>query len=94
MTHKEAKGEWQPIETAPKDGTSVLLWGLWAGEISGIGKVPGMGIGYYSGSGDYASQGFLWVDVGGDAYAVWGNPTHWMPLPDAPSASSRAGGKE
>jgi hypothetical protein len=75
--------EWQLIESAPKDGTPVLLWGQWAGEINGIYKVPGMEIGYYTGpSGDYA--GFEWAATGGDAYAVWGKPTHWMPLPPPP----------
>lgn len=78
--------EWQPIETAPKDDTPVLLWGLFAGEISGISKAPGMEIGYYTGGGDYASQGFLWATTGGDAYAVWCKPTHWMPLPAPPGA--------
>lgn len=76
--------DWQPIETAPKDGTPVLLYGEWAGEIWGVFDEPSMEVGLYAGSGDYARQGFLWAATGGDAYATWCKPSHWMPLPAPP----------
>jgi hypothetical protein len=78
----EQQAQWQPIETAPKDGTNVLLFGLWAGEIHGVHDCPSMEIGYFSDGSDY--EGFDWVATGGDYYCTWGKPTHWMPLPDAP----------
>jgi len=62
---------WQPIETAPKDGTFVLLSGhelpVWQG--SWVGRV-----------GRYPINGwtrFNSVDID------W-SPTHWMPLPEPP----------
>jgi hypothetical protein len=65
--------DWQPIETAPKDGTNILLgW-------------PTMVLsGYWA---DWRSRK-SWVTSRGeysDKYA----PTHWMPLPDPPVAGSR-----
>ncbi|KKM22878.1 hypothetical protein LCGC14_1620870 [marine sediment metagenome] len=64
MTH-----EWQPIETAPKDGTWVFLF------VPGHGPArarwshnPGMADGWRShGTGRTITQG-----------------THWMPLPEPP----------
>lgn len=76
--------EWQPIETAPRDGRALLLWGIYAGEINGIKDVQVIDVGYYSnGKSDYGSEGW-WNSSGGDAYACWVRPTHWMPLPNPP----------
>ena len=64
--------EWQPIETAPKDGTPVLLWALldWKDDL-----VPVCGW--------YAQSSRKWL-----CHAAWLNPTHWMPLPAPPAAPS------
>lgn len=69
--------EWHPIETAPKDGTTIRL------------KVPaeGMNAGFEENArwrsgvdedGPYGfwSYGFGWL--------THVKPTHWMPLPDPP----------
>lgn len=75
--------DWQPIETAPKDGTLILGFGQWAGEISGIDSTPGRCLIYWcSPHTDY--PGFEWKVTGGDAYASWMKPTHWMPIPEPP----------
>ena len=78
--------EWQPIETAPKDGKAVLLykpdermvgeytiagyWGEWPGHEDGWIACDGKPQGYYS-------------NVAGGRQ---GYPTHWMPLPPPPEA--------
>jgi hypothetical protein len=61
--------EWQPIETAPKDGTPVLVFvpKAW-------GKHDEIHVG---------KQRRFWV-VGNQFYFDIGNPTHWMPLPEPP----------
>ena len=70
---------WKPIETAPKDGTSIL----------GFQATPGdhenrMAVCWRYGK----SEAPLWMGEGGLM------PTHWMPLPPAPSASSTEEGGE
>lgn len=76
--------EWQQIETAPRDGSQVLLYGLWAGEVSGPIIDPRVDIGFWNGGeSDYAGTDW-WQIVTGDAYACWLKPTHWMPLPEPP----------
>lgn len=76
---------WQPIETAPKDGTNIILAdgkhatvGNWYHEEPYIHEYRDLG-------GNYAGQdegdGFNgWVDWSGGI-----TPTHWMPLPPPPS---------
>lgn len=64
--------DWQPIESAPKDGERVLLWGL--GFLVMLGQWAGLG--------DYA--GPQWWSVTG--VAIVPPPTHWMPLPQPPGA--------
>lgn len=79
--------DWQPIETAPRDGTYIFGWGKWAGEINGIAlDGPTMQIIYYS-DGRTDCPGFDWNCYGGDAYASWMKPTLWQPLPQPPEAA-------
>lgn len=75
---------WQPIETAPRDGTPIIAYGRWAGEINGPDKEPGTYIvaWQYGGRTDY--EGFEWTCQNTDAYAAWVKATHWMPLPEPP----------
>lgn len=61
---------WQPIETAPRDGTRVLAWVK--GHLVMIA--------------DFRKWGFnresSWVSItGGEIHP---QPTHWMPLPATP----------
>ena len=68
---------WQTIETAPKDGTSILLYGYWEGEIHKIEDEKNIWMAQYT-YGD-------WLINGGDSYGSYvRNPTHWMPLPEPP----------
>lgn len=79
--------KWQPIETAPKDGTWVLLSGGsirygWDGD--DIPKcVCGQYTSYLNGSGyDGGWWQFAWYD--GGYYGEYEGPTHWQPLPEPP----------
>lgn len=67
----EAMQAWQPIDTAPTDGTHVLLFCERA-----TVKITG---GYYS---DHPHD-HCWI-AGGYMRKGKQKPTHWMPLPDAP----------
>ena len=66
---------WQPIETAPKDGTNVSLWS------SGF-----YGICHWSPPGTISEDGF-WCYTPRVEWAILElkSPTHWMPLPEPPS---------
>lgn len=76
-------GDWLPIESAPRD-EPVLVYGLWAGEVSGQWDKPVMMPASYAGpGGDF--PGFDWVCEGTSGYAAWMKPSHWMPLPDPPA---------
>jgi len=64
---------WQPIETAPKDGTRILAWPVYSDDLPAearwryMRRTPGR---WETGSGP-----------------IYGNgPTHWMPLPPSPEA--------
>lgn len=62
--------EWQPIETAPKDGTEILGFResfVWCDKYAAI---------------RFISDTNEWRHVD---RAVFLNPTHWMPLPAPPA---------
>lgn len=75
----EARG-WQPIDTAPKDGTAVLVYpGTWDGRSAAIAKWE---------SDKYAKKPRpYWRrddDMGRVTFSRERPPTHWMPLPLPP----------
>ncbi len=98
--------DWQPIESAPKDGTAILIFqpgGNAMGRRSQIHMpVDALGLDEISYSSDdprlqhYDDNRFAigyWRPWGG-----WGNrnsstvtPTHWMPLPHPPQRATTSG---
>lgn len=69
LPEKQSSG-WQPIETAPKDGTKVL------GYCDAYGNVVVMEWFVYHGC------RAVWETVDGESEV---EPTHWMPLPNPPT---------
>lgn len=74
--------EWQPIETAPKDGTLILVY-------EPVRQYAEAGIYMVSWDREYPYQPKTWCIVyseqdeqGGCATVDWA--TYWMPLPEPP----------
>ena len=82
------KADWRPIETAPKDGSWVLLCG---GKCQGDEgdydwrPVVAQWTDYLNGrlGQKYERWQFAWYD--GGYYGTYEGPTHWLPLPDGPA---------
>lgn len=69
--------KWQPIETAPKDGTNILLY-----EPKNEFNPPEYFVGRWEKSRDPFIYGTSWEC---SEYGAFNHhPTHWIPLPDAP----------
>ena len=68
--------DWQPIESAPKDGTRVLLWtGNLSALPTGTEMVWSATVGWWD-----REMSHQWIHGSGV------DPTHWMPLPAPPTA--------
>lgn len=74
--------EWQPIETAPRDGSGIIVIDMTA-------EAPEAGMGYWYQAGNMWScidpkpgEG---IDQATIQAITWAGPTHWMPLPPPPS---------
>ena len=88
MSHLKKKygfaltGGWQPIETAPKDGTKIDIL------LNSKSRIPEVYWGIFDG---YQASIRMWI-VGqgnpilkkGEVYKI----THWMPIPEAPEEKS------
>jgi len=73
--------EWQPIETAPKDGTEILLFGSLESSPKAMPHI-GMEMIYF-GFFDKKSGAFY-----SEIFDAWfPKPSHWMPLPNPPVQS-------
>lgn len=71
LVRAAVKREWLPIEDAPRDGNSVLIY---SPDASGDGIMVGIYSGWVE---DY------WVDAV-DGGLIDAEPTHYMPLPAPP----------
>jgi hypothetical protein len=62
-------GEWQPIETAPRDGTFIIAWQphISDSDIRILRSVNG-----------------YWSDEHGIGQSTLRDPKYWMPLPEPP----------
>lgn len=96
------QGGWQPIETAPKDGTEILLFRgaeIFEGKPVAERVTSGAWIElietaseYHATTGEYLGQS---IQGGEASWMSWDGgfredapPTHWMPLPPAPAMSA------
>ena len=73
--------DWQPIETAPKDGTVILLYRFTDPVKLGFPiytrfQAWDYAVGYYTSDKERAPTGWVSPPIA--------NPTHWMPLPEPP----------
>lgn len=68
--------EWQPIETAPKDGTVIMAW-----HIAHKCPVPVL---WKDGGFPYKGERLSWIER--TYTTAWPERafSHWMPLPEAP----------
>lgn len=81
---------WQPIETAPKDGTRVLI-GFYRNNVfvgPGDGPQSWCIIGSYREDDPPPLTASAWQTETGQGFQ-W-TPTHWMPLPAAPTGETGA----
>lgn len=79
--------QWQPIETAPKDGTQILGWN----KADGYERKPY--ICWFGKDYNYEDDDALWLKGDGDGWSTGYyftpcEPTHWMPLPAAPNGGA------
>lgn len=83
--------DWRPIETAPKDGTSILLWG---GQDDNADYVSDEIAAKMSSPARAWWDGDCWLMTLAEAGCVgveYINPTHWMPLPAQPCLATQEG---
>ncbi len=71
------RGQWQPIETAPKDGTTIIIFDSYSDDKS----IDGYGV--CTARWDYSLKWWIMHQRYSNVISLI-NPTHWMPLPQPP----------
>lgn len=86
--------EWQPIETAPKDGTAIDLWvadrRLPNGYVIPAKRIPNCSYREPQWNGD--RPGWTWHESSDECDSELNadyTPTHWMPLPAPPETANQ-----
>jgi hypothetical protein len=87
--------KWRPIDTAPRDGTPILVAGgtyVDDGPSTWAIRYPftGVRIAYWDATPDATGDYECWNGgPSGSSYDAefWHEPTHWMPLPDPPETT-------
>ena len=84
--------QWQPIETAPKDGQTLLLG--YFNKCNRWRTVRGQYFSQEQINAEWDEPGVPgWYETAenaDDPPSCWGiNPTHWMPLPEPPQEASK-----
>lgn len=79
---------WQPIETAPKDGTEVVLWGRDWRPFIGMWKInPRIVLAHKKGESLHLAESYFGDRDEMDDYEM-ADPsmamTHWLPIPETP----------
>lgn len=67
--------EWQPIETAPTDGTPILCWCRPNHVVICWPKKK------------YLTGELVWTSDSCEDFGGYEYPTHWMPLPNGPESN-------
>ena len=74
--------EWKPIETAPKDGETIMIFDSYSDD-KGID-----GYGICTARWDYSLEWWIMHQRYSNVISLI-NPTHWMPLPTAPKGETK-----
>ena len=80
--------DWQLIETAPKDGTEILVCSDYGAVILARWVAPCdfLYASEHEGMADFDEPDWFYADfIEGGRLSNEGQPTHWMPLPAPPS---------
>lgn len=71
---------WQPIETAPRDGTTVLT--MHKDDLYPVSALTFKDVG--AGEWFRETEGPDDIEINGRHDVLYRTPTHWMPLPEPP----------
>ncbi len=82
LSEPQAAQDWQPIETAPKDGTTIIAYSPGGTYQNGIAYPACVGTAYWRNA-DTLNPG-MWCGP----YNPRGYPTHWQPMPAPPVLSA------
>ena len=82
--------EWESIETAPMDGTWILLaGGICSGEEDDEPERVVSGQFSHRLNGETTRGRWMFACYDGGYYGEYDDPTHWMPLPKSPGGRER-----